>query len=178
MQSLLGLCSATAPHPEACNLCQIHAGALWGPAAEKRFGEGQQSQLLGGEWGLLKGTDPSHVASLTQSVRCPQGTPRFWGGSSEIPYTAELIQAKQRGCSRLLAAGDGLMHCLNRILLPPGQPEALLQRQLCPHLLGPGTQQEGLELLPEGCGDTRMGRRAGDVRTAGQQGASILLGRL
>lgn len=99
MQPLLGLCSAMAQHPEACNLCQIHAGALWGPAAEKRFGEGQQSQLLGGGMGLAKrccvaaaGVEPSRVASLTQRVRCPQGTPRFWGGSSgcsEIPYTAE-----------------------------------------------------------------------------------------
>lgn len=151
-----------------------------GPSCRREVWRGAAEPAPGGEWGLLKGADPSHVASLTQSVRCPQGTPRFCGGSSEIPYTAEwkLIQAKQRGCSRLLAAGDALMHCLNRTSLPPGRPEALLQRQLCPHLLGPGTQQEGLELLPEGCGGTRMGRRAGDVRTAGQQGASILLGRL
>lgn len=71
------------------------------------------------------------------------------------------------------------MHCLNRTSLPLGRPEALLlQRQPCPRLLGPGTQQEGLELPPEGYGGTRMGRRARDVRTAGQQGASILLGRL
>ena len=90
-----------------------------------------------------------------------------------------LIGAQQRGCSRLPAAGDSLAHCPDRTSLPLGRPEALLlQKQLCLHLLGPGTCHEGLELLPEGCGGTVMGRSAGGACSAKQRGISVLLGRL
>lgn len=73
--------------------------------------------------------------------------------------------SRERGCSRLLAAGHSLMCCSNRTSLSLGRSEALLlQRPLCLHLLGPGTPQEGLLLLPEGCSDSVMHGRVGDVQ--------------
>lgn len=194
-----------------------------------QFGKGWQSQLLEGEWDLLKrcraaaagssGLDWQCVAlscaagpggglvaaepsagsepgSPGPKVRCPQENPNFWvvkwwkrshllpvlcGEISCAPAAGQrrLIRAQQRGCSSLPAAGDSLMCCPNRTSPPLGRAEAvLLQRQLCLHLLGPGTHQEGLELLPEGCSGTVTGRRAGGACNAGQRGIGVLLGRL
>lgn len=147
-------------------------------------------------WLLPEPSAGAEPGSTGPRVRCPQENPNFWvakgwkrshlllvlcGEISCAPAAGQrrLIGAQQRGCSRLPAAGDGLTRCRNRTSLPLGRPETvLLQRQLCLHLLGPGTHQEGLELLLEGCSGTVAGRRAGEVCNAGQRGISVLLGRL
>lgn len=145
---------------------------------------------------LPKPSAGAEPGSPGPKVRCPQDNPNFWvakwwkwshvllvpcGEISCAPAALQrrLIRAQQRGCSRLLATGDSLTRCPNRTSLPLGRPEALLlQRQLCLYLLGPGTYQQGLELLLQGCSGTVMGRRAGEACNARQRGISLLLGRL